>query len=69
MAQKRSEEGWRKQGEYRKAYDKENRVKIGANLNRIYEADLIEFWEALPNKAEWLKSKLREDVEKQKAGK
>jgi len=53
-----------------KAYDKENRRIVGCRLNKVYDAELIEFWDSLPNKAQWLKQHLRNDLEaSKKAGK
>lgn len=54
---------------YLAQYDKENRFTASCKLSRIYDAELIEVWSTLPNKAEWLKQHLREELEKQKAGK
>lgn len=68
MAEKRTEEGMKKKREYTAGYDKENRVQIAVKLNRVTEADLLEAWNNISNKAKWFKDHLREELEKQKAG-
>lgn len=68
MAEKRTEEGMRKKIEYNIAYNKENTIRIVCNLNCKHDAELIETWKNLPNKSAWIKEKLREELEKQKAG-
>ena len=33
---------------------------ISIRLHKVNDADLIEVWENIPNKSEWIKEKLRE---------
>ena len=67
MVEKRTEDGWRKKSEYKKAYDKANRVAIKLKLNKATEPELIEYWQSIPNKTKWVKDHLRAELE-QKAG-
>lgn len=50
-------------------YDKKYRYKIGTYVNKKYDTDILNFWFALPNKAEWLKNKIREEIAIQKQNK
>ena len=43
--------------EYNKRYDKEHACMVTAKL---YDEELYQVWKSLPNKAEWLREKLRE---------
>lgn len=55
--------------DYIRDYDRANRLKVGGYLNRLHEPELCEYWESIPNKSDWIRRKLREDLERQKAGK
>lgn len=54
---------------YMARYAREKRTSITFKLSNQYDADLIETLKAIPRKTEWFKEKLREEMEKQKAGK
>lgn len=49
----------RKQQEYVKAYCKQFQKAINFRLSKKNEADLINIFESIPNKAEWFKECLR----------
>lgn len=53
---------------YMARYAREKRTSITFKLSNQYDADLIETLKAIPRKTEWFKEKLREEMEKQKAG-
>lgn len=46
--------------DYYRGYDRENRVQIAIKLNKVTDADLIETYRSIPNKAQWFKACLRE---------
>ena len=45
--------------EYYRRYDRENKVQIAIKLNKVTDADLIETYRSIPNKAQWFKECLR----------
>lgn len=45
--------------EYNREYNKNNKVQIAIKLNKATEPELIEIYQAIPNKAEWFKDSLR----------
>lgn len=49
---------------FQKEYNKRQIKHIGVNFNRITDADVLEWWDNLPNKAEWLRTKIREEIAK-----
>lgn len=52
---------WRsRKREYNREYNKTNKVQVGIKLNRVTESELIEIFQAIPNKSEWLKNCLRQ---------
>lgn len=50
--------------DYINRWDKENRVPVSIRLRKREDADLIEVFRSIPNKAEWLRSCLRAEKEK-----
>lgn len=54
------EKDWQKnKKEYNLKYDRLNKVRIGVKLNRVTEPELVEIYQAIPNKAEWFRDCLR----------
>ena len=55
-----------KQLEYIKEWNKKNRKVLSVRLNKTADADLIEVFESIPNKSEWIRDCLRDYMEKNK---
>ena len=53
-----------KQKAYQVEYHKNNTTRIRFQLNNVYDADIIEFMNLLPNKNGYLKDLVREDMKK-----
>ena len=54
------EKYWEKnKREYNREYDRTNKVHICVKLNRSTDPDLIDIYQQIPNKAQWIKESLR----------
>lgn len=53
-----------KQKAYQVEFQKNNTTRIRFQLNNVYDADIIEFMNSLPNKNGYLKDLVREDMKK-----
>ena len=49
--------------EYNLKYDRENKVHVAVKLNKATDAELIEIYRSIPNKAQWIKDCLRRYAE------
>lgn len=56
-----------KQKAYIYEYQKENTRRINFQLNKIHDADILEFLDSLENKNLYLKNLVRDDMKKKKA--
>lgn len=55
----------RKNGyKFQKDWNKKNLKIISVNLNRSTDADIIDFWERLQNKAQWFRDACRSEMQK-----
>jgi hypothetical protein len=55
------EKNWHKNKRaYNLEYDRKNKVHICVKLNRSTDAELIEIYQSIPNKAQWIKDCLAE---------
>lgn len=54
----------KERNKYISAWDKKNRVAVTIRLRRNEDAELIEVYRKIPNKAEWLRSCLMEQKNK-----
>lgn len=60
----RSEASKQAQREYGKQYDKENRVNYAFKLNKLVDADIIEWLEKIPSRQAYIKDLIRKDMNK-----
>ena len=51
-----------KQKAYIVEYQKTNVKQVKLNLSKIYDADIIEFLETIPNRAGYIKQLIRDDM-------
>lgn len=54
--------------EKRAAWDKENMTVISTKLANKRDADLIAWWKAQPDKADLMRSMMRQEMDRQKTG-
>ncbi len=47
-------------------YDKKATKKIGMKLNLVYDADILEKLDSVPNKQGYIKALIRKDIEESK---
>lgn len=55
-----TDKGKKKKAEYDVNYAANNIVRARVDINRVTEPELVEVWESIPNKSQWLKDRLRE---------
>jgi len=54
--------------QYDRKYRREKMLSISFRLSRIYDQELIEIYESIPDKSYWFKTSLRRYAEQKKTG-
>ena len=45
---------------YDRKYVRENKIQVAIKLNKVTEPELVEIYQSIPNKSQWLKNCLRQ---------
>lgn len=58
-----SEDAKKKQREYNYKYKKENCVQIAIRFSKLYEQDVLDKLDSVPNKRQYILNLIRKDIE------
>lgn len=64
MNKRTAEEKRLRTNSYQSNYKKQHRFQIGVNLYDTTDSEYIAYWKTIPNKADWLRQKLAEEMKK-----